>query len=88
MSEKEILTLREAADLIGRGYTRMYEDAKAGKLPCAKIGGKYYFHKKALLDWIYTLSMENVREYQEQQKQAAQPMEDALARVRQIAKAR
>lgn len=88
MSDKEILTLREAAALIGRGHTRMYEDAKAGKLPCVKIGGKYYFHRKALLDWIYNLSLETVRQHQEEQKEAARPLEEALAQVRQIARRR
>lgn len=49
--------IREVFD--GRlGYVRLLAMAKTGKIPCIKIGGRLYFRRSSILDWLKT--QENV----------------------------
>lgn len=50
-SAREFLTAQEAADLIGVSSGRLRELAGEGKVPHARVGVKYVFHRQALLEW-------------------------------------
>lgn len=52
--QDEILTINEAADFIKKKVTTLYSLCSAKAIPHSKQGGRLYFSKKALTDWILT----------------------------------
>lgn len=47
-----IMTAKEAAELLGIHHTTLYESAKQGQIPCRRIGRRYIFERRALIDWL------------------------------------
>ncbi len=48
----EVMTLREAADLLRLDSAALKAAAAAGRVPGRRIGGKWRFSKSALLAWL------------------------------------
>lgn len=47
---EELLTMREAAAYTKRSYSFFQKNGL--RIPRSKVGGRYYFTKSALADWI------------------------------------
>lgn len=47
---EELLTMREAAAYTKRSYSFFQKNGL--RIPRAKVGGRYYFTKSALAEWI------------------------------------
>lgn len=52
MEDEEILNLKETAQLLRVKPKRVYLLAKNGKLPGAKVGGRWRFVKSQILKWF------------------------------------
>ena len=48
----EFLNTKEVAKYIGINEKKVYFMAKAGKLPCTRVTGKWVFPKKLIDEWI------------------------------------
>src|SRR5262249_17372952 len=48
----ELLNTKEAAKYLGINEKKVYYLAKAGKLPCTRVTGKWVFPKKLIDEWI------------------------------------
>ena len=48
----EFLSTKEVAKYIGVNEKKVYFMAKAGKLPCTRVTGKWVFPKKLIDEWI------------------------------------
>ncbi len=51
-TQPEILTLKEAAQLLRLSERALYDLARGAKLPAAQLGGKWLFPRAALLLWL------------------------------------
>lgn len=52
MQQKEVLTITEAAELLGLSSGVIREQAKWGALPARKIGREWRFSRQVLLRWL------------------------------------
>ena len=52
MSEYDILTVPEAAELLRLKKSTVYFYCECGRLPHIKLGTKLLFEKSALLEWL------------------------------------
>lgn len=52
MSESEILTVSEAAELLRLKKSTIYFYVESRRLPHLKVGGKLLFEKAALIEWL------------------------------------
>lgn len=52
ISETDVLTLREAAELLRLGSATVRNQAQRGLLPGRSVGRQWRFHRQALLDWL------------------------------------
>lgn len=52
MVEREILSTREAALFLGLHEKTILEKAKEGKLPAARVGRRWRFSRRQLVQWI------------------------------------
>lgn len=57
--EAEILDLNEAAALYKVSSRTLGELAKAGAVPCRRVGKQYRFSRAVLLEWIQNNEQEN-----------------------------
>lgn len=55
-----VLTPEEAGKLLGCSAYTVKEYARAGLLPCFKIGNRYRFRKSQLIAWIERQETENI----------------------------
>lgn len=53
----EVLTAKEAAEYLKLSVETVKAKARAGQMPAAKIGRKWRFSQRQLLDWIETGGM-------------------------------
>jgi excisionase family DNA binding protein len=51
-SEREVLTVREAAELLRVGEHTVRALAARGELPARRLGRRWRFSRRALLDWL------------------------------------
>ncbi len=51
---KQIMTMREVATYLGLHYLTVYRLVQEGKLPAARLGGRWRFKKDILDRWIET----------------------------------
>jgi excisionase family DNA binding protein len=63
------LSAKELAEYIGINEKKIYFMAKAGKLPCTKVTGKWLFPKKLIDEWIEESSRGGIRNKKESQKE-------------------
>jgi excisionase family DNA binding protein len=49
---KPVLTLEEAADVLGIGRSTVYEAAKTGQIPVRRINRRWLVPTEALLRWM------------------------------------
>ena len=61
--EKEMLTAREAAEYLNLNEKIIYRLVKEGRLPGARITGKWTFSRSQLRDWIESHSLEEIRSF-------------------------
>ena len=52
MTEKEILTIEEAANYLQIGKRSIYKLVKDGKIPGKKVLNKWRFEKESLREWV------------------------------------
>jgi excisionase family DNA binding protein len=52
MTEKEILTIEEAAAYLQIGKRSIYKLVKDGKIPGKKVLNKWRFEKESLREWV------------------------------------
>ncbi len=50
--EKEVLNVKEAAELLGFTEYSIREFCKAGKIPAKKVGKEWRFYKPDLISWL------------------------------------
>jgi excisionase family DNA binding protein len=50
--EPEVLTLEEAAGLLRLGEAAARAAAEAGEIPARRIGGRWRFSRRRLLEWL------------------------------------
>lgn len=56
----EILTAKDISEYLNINEKKIYALAKAHKIPCTKVTGKWLFPKKLIEEWLITLSRENI----------------------------
>jgi len=61
--EKEMLTAREAAEYLNLNEKIIYRLVKEGRLPGARITGKWTFSRSQLREWIESHSLEEIRSF-------------------------
>ena len=49
---RELLSTKEVAEYLGINEKKVYYMAKAGKLPCTRVTGKWVFPRKLIDEWI------------------------------------
>ena len=52
MSDREVMTTREAADFLSMHEKTLVRKAKAGSVPAAKVGREWRFSKRQLMAWL------------------------------------
>ena len=52
MSERDILNIEEAADLLGVSIKTFNKVLHEGDMPARKIGREWKFSRRALIDWV------------------------------------
>lgn len=52
IEKKDVLTLKELAKFLGLNVMTLYRNLKKLDIPKRKIGNKYLFSKKAVLEWL------------------------------------
>ena len=52
MTDREVLTARDAAELLDIGLRQLYEAVGRGDIPCRRIGRTIRFSRAALLRWL------------------------------------
>ena len=52
MSEDNVFTVQEVATYLRMKPVTIYKHAKAGKLPCFKVGANWRFKKSTIDSWI------------------------------------
>jgi len=57
LAELRLLSVRDAAKLIGISGSNLYALASRGEVPAHRIGGRLKFRPKALLTYIYAQEM-------------------------------
>jgi len=50
--DKDILDINQASLLLGVSVALVYKLARSGKIPAAKIGRVWRFHRPTLVDWV------------------------------------
>lgn len=65
---RELLNTKQVAGYLGINEKKVYYLAKAGKLPCTRITGKWVFPKKLVDEWIEENSRGVVRSNREEQR--------------------
>ena len=65
---RELLNTKQVADYLGLNEKKVYYLAKAGKLPCARVTGKWLFPKKLIDEWIEENSRGVARSNREEQR--------------------
>lgn len=55
-TNKEVISEKEAQELLGRKTTWFFEMRKSGKLPYSKAGSKVYYQKSDLFNLIKKIS--------------------------------
>jgi excisionase family DNA binding protein len=71
--DKEILTMEEAAELLGLVCKNLYKAFKGRKGSCKKIGREWRFSRRALIEW---LSAGNSQEYSASEGEAREFFND------------
>lgn len=60
--------LKDAAQAVGLTKNALYQLARAGKVPCIRIGGsrgRYVFDIELLEEWLKNMAVQNVRQEQQ-----------------------
>src|SRR3989442_9687435 len=65
---RELLNTKEVAKYLGINEKKVYYLAKAGKLPCTRVTGKWVFPKKLIGEWIEENSRGVVRSKNREQR--------------------
>lgn len=52
MAEEQVFTVQELASYLRMKPVTIYKHAKAGKLPCFKVGANWRFKKSTIDRWI------------------------------------
>lgn len=52
MTDRDILTIEEAAEFLQLGKRSVYKLAKAGRIPGKKVLNKWRFERESLKRWI------------------------------------
>jgi excisionase family DNA binding protein len=58
---EEILTIKEAAELLKLPVSSVYKLVEEGKIPGQKIGRHWRFHRTTLLNWVATEQIGNLK---------------------------
>ncbi len=77
-NEREILTIEEAADLLGVSVKTFNKVLHAENLPARKIGREWKFSRRALIEWVG--SGKSAEFYRETTSTKTGPKRDAKAR--------
>ena len=56
-AEREVMTLREAADYLNCHRTTLYRMVKQGDIPAFRLGGSWRFRRPDIEDWIASLTV-------------------------------
>ena len=59
--DSEIITIKEAAELLKIPISSVYKLAQEGKIPCQKIGRHWRFHRQTLVDWVASGQIYNLK---------------------------
>jgi excisionase family DNA binding protein len=51
-TQRDVLSAREAAKLLGIGINQVYSAVSRGDIPCRRIGRSLRFSRTALLRWL------------------------------------
>lgn len=54
VATQRLLTIREAAEFLGRGVNTLYLDCRAGRIPHYKFGNAIRFNMDELRAWLET----------------------------------
>lgn len=52
MTTEDVLTLKEAADLLKVSIYILGREARAGRIPARRVGGRWRFLRKKLAAWM------------------------------------
>ena len=52
---RDVMNIEEAADFLRVSTSHLYKLSAAGKVPCAKVGGRSVFRRAALLAYLEEL---------------------------------
>jgi excisionase family DNA binding protein len=67
----ELLTVKEVSEYLSLHEKKIYALAKAHKIPCTKVTGKWLFPKKLIDEWIISTARENIGRSQTAKKPSA-----------------
>jgi excisionase family DNA binding protein len=59
-TRSDLLTADEAARRLRLHVKSLYRLAKAGKIPCRKVGGQWRFHADALDQWLKSAESDEI----------------------------
>ena len=54
--EPDVLEAEEVAAMLGLGRNQVYEAAARGEIPARRIGRRWIFSRRAILEWLHTAS--------------------------------
>ena len=60
MSDREVMTVVQAAEFLGVGKNQLYDAIGRGEVPHRKIGRRIILHRAALVRWLQAPCMDAV----------------------------
>ncbi|MEA3403369.1 MAG: helix-turn-helix domain-containing protein [Armatimonadota bacterium] len=90
MEEQDVLTARECAELLGFSEEHVRVLARTQRVPAAKIGGRWRFSRRQVLEWLEARAVPEALVEEELAAEAERrlassegrrPFEDAVADV-------
>lgn len=48
----DVMTIEETSEYLQISQFTLYKEAQKGKIPCKKIGRRWWFHRNALEKWM------------------------------------
>ena len=73
MNDDDILSAEEAAVLMRVGIATLLKSARAGKIPCQRVGRAWRFSRSALHEWLHTKPEPGRKEQPAQPEEPAEP---------------
>ena len=81
MTEKELFSTAQAADVLGVSRIAVFKSIKSGKLPATRVGRSYVIEKEDLMEFLGISLKKEKNEIEMSVKKTVQEYGDALRRL-------